>query len=169
MSKKKAQTDLPSEDMGKAGRPKSVIKASSRPPAAKAAGTLPWLLQNWFWLGLAGLLVAVLAAFSGAFGHEFVSWDDHIYGDVWGRSQVVHCDQCADSLDECRIIMLAGVVADRPPLPFGSLANGPAFCHSSLEGRIGGLGIRAQGCAVCLFLFGWLHFLLAVFGNGAQR
>ncbi len=88
MSKKKAQTDLPSEDMGKAGRPKSVIKASSRPPAAKAAGTLPWLLQNWFWLGLAGLLVAVLAAFSGAFGHEFVSWDDHIY--VYENPQILH-------------------------------------------------------------------------------
>lgn len=39
----------------------------------------PWLEKNWFLLSLGGLLAAVLAAFSGAFGHDFVSWDDHVY------------------------------------------------------------------------------------------
>lgn len=58
-----------------AHRSTSVGKA----PAAKAAGTEPWLTKNWFLLALGALLVAVLAAFSSAFGHEFVSWDDHVY------------------------------------------------------------------------------------------
>jgi hypothetical protein len=48
-------------------------------PAAKAAGTEPWLTKNWFLLALGALLMAVLAAFGSAFGHEFVSWDDHVY------------------------------------------------------------------------------------------
>lgn len=58
-----------------AHRSSSVGKA----PAAKAAGTEPWLAKNWFLLALGALLVAVLAAFGSAFGHEFVSWDDHVY------------------------------------------------------------------------------------------
>jgi len=39
----------------------------------------PWFQKNWFWLSCAALLVAVLAAFGSAFGHEFVSWDDQVY------------------------------------------------------------------------------------------
>lgn len=39
----------------------------------------PWMLKNWFWLACAGLLLAVLAVFGGAVGHDFVSWDDQVY------------------------------------------------------------------------------------------
>lgn len=49
-------------------------------PAPKSNdASQPWQLQHWFLLSVAGLLAAVLAAFSGAFGHDFVSWDDHVY------------------------------------------------------------------------------------------
>lgn len=53
--------------------------SAGKAPAAKAAGTETWLVKNWFPLALGALLVAVLAAFGSAFGHEFVSWDDHVY------------------------------------------------------------------------------------------
>jgi tetratricopeptide (TPR) repeat protein len=67
-------------------------KHTSLPPktAAKtaAATAQPWPEKNWFLLALAGLLVGVLAAFGGAFGHEFVSWDDHVY--VYENPLVLH-------------------------------------------------------------------------------
>lgn len=53
--------------------------SGKKPQTAKAVDAAPWHLQNWFLLSLGALLAAVLAAFSGAFGHEFVSWDDHVY------------------------------------------------------------------------------------------
>lgn len=61
-------------------------------PAAKtpkaARSNEPSQFQNWFLLALGGLLVAVLAAFGGAFGHEFVSWDDHVY--VYENPQILN-------------------------------------------------------------------------------
>ncbi|MBK6993477.1 MAG: glycosyltransferase family 39 protein [Lewinellaceae bacterium] len=75
MSKKKAKpTSSPAVAPAKAGR----TKTSSE----------PWHLQNWFLLAFGGLLLAVLAAFSGAFSHEFVSWDDHVY--VYENPQILN-------------------------------------------------------------------------------
>ena len=74
MTKKKTQpTVLAPTSRDAAGKP----KPSSRPPLAAVASAKEG--QNWFLLTLGALLAAILAAFSGAFGHEFVSWDDHVY------------------------------------------------------------------------------------------
>ncbi len=73
MSKKKKPTpSSPAVASAKAGHSKTASKTA-------APSNEPFLQKNWFLLALGGLLVAVLAAFSGAFGHEFVSWDDHVY------------------------------------------------------------------------------------------
>jgi len=56
--------------------------------AAKAAATTPFHLQYWFQLCLGALFLAVMAAFSGAFSHEFVSWDDHVY--VYENPQILN-------------------------------------------------------------------------------
>ncbi|MFN0176231.1 MAG: hypothetical protein ACKVU0_16415 [Saprospiraceae bacterium] len=77
MSKKKAKPTSPASPAvasAKAGRTKT--------------STEPFHLQNWFLLALGGLLLAVLAAFSGAFSHEFVSWDDHVY--VYENPQILN-------------------------------------------------------------------------------
>ncbi|HAD12009.1 MAG TPA: hypothetical protein DCF33_06170 [Saprospirales bacterium] len=53
--------------------------SSPKPAKTAAAPAQPWHLQNWFMLTAGGLLAAILAAFGGAFAHDFVSWDDHVY------------------------------------------------------------------------------------------
>lgn len=73
MSKKKAPTN-----------PSTTAKSA----AAKTADASPFYLQYWFQLSLGGLLVAVLTAFGSAFGHDFVSWDDHVY--VYENMQILH-------------------------------------------------------------------------------
>ena len=84
MSKKK--TPIPAavtrQTGAKAGNPKVIAKP------ALPASTQPWQQQYWFYLSLGGLLIAVLAAFSGAFSHEFVSWDDHVY--VYENPQILN-------------------------------------------------------------------------------
>lgn len=64
--------------------------SSAKPAAGKPtnAPAEPFLQKNWFLLALGGLLLAVLAAFSGAFSHEFVSWDDHVY--VYENPQILN-------------------------------------------------------------------------------
>lgn len=73
MSKKKAPN-----------APSNTAKSS----AAKTADASPFYLQYWFQLSLGGLLVAILAAFGSAFGHDFVSWDDHVY--VYENMQILN-------------------------------------------------------------------------------
>lgn len=60
---------------------KKTNQVSQKVPAAKPAGTdsQPWHIQNWFLITAGGLLAVILAAFGSAFGHDFVSWDDHVY------------------------------------------------------------------------------------------
>ncbi|HLP95549.1 MAG TPA: tetratricopeptide repeat protein [Saprospiraceae bacterium] len=60
---------------------KKTNQASQKVSTAKPAGTVdqPWHFQNWFLITAGGLLAVILAAFGGAFGHDFVSWDDHVY------------------------------------------------------------------------------------------
>jgi tetratricopeptide (TPR) repeat protein len=60
---------------------KKQAPSGSSPKPAKTAtvSAQPWHLQNWFLLTAGGLLAAILAAFGGAFAHDFVSWDDHVY------------------------------------------------------------------------------------------
>jgi len=74
MSKKKTKPTSPVS-------PASPAIASAKAGRAKTAHAPnePFLQKNWFLLTLGALLAAVLAAFSGAFSHEFVSWDDHVY------------------------------------------------------------------------------------------
>ncbi|MDO8365225.1 MAG: hypothetical protein Q7T20_00415 [Saprospiraceae bacterium] len=48
----------------------------------------PFIQKNWFLLSLGVLLAAIMAAFSGAFSHEFVSWDDHVY--VYENPQILN-------------------------------------------------------------------------------
>lgn len=67
---------------------KKNTNTSPKPAKPTPDSTQPWHLKNWFLLTLGGLLVAVLAAFSGAFGHEFVSWDDHVY--VYENPQILN-------------------------------------------------------------------------------
>jgi len=69
MSKKKQKTPTP--------------KPTQQAPTGQPSHT-----QHWFLLALGGLLIAVLAAFSGAFGHDFVSWDDHVY--VFENQQIMN-------------------------------------------------------------------------------
>jgi|GEM_PF-274971 len=109
MSKKKTSSRLPAEASAKAGRTETSARsaeasakagrtetsARSAEASAKAGrtktsarSTEPWHLQNWSLLALGGLLLAVLAAFSGAFGNEFVSWDDHVY--VYENPQILN-------------------------------------------------------------------------------
>ena len=59
-----------------------------RPAAPRNTPGAPWHLHNWFWLSLGVLLVAVLATFGGAFNHDFVSWDDHVY--VYENPLILH-------------------------------------------------------------------------------
>lgn len=67
-------------------------KPTQTKPCTKATktseSTKPWPQQNWFLLSLAGLLVLILAAFGSAFGHDFVSWDDHVY--AYENPQILH-------------------------------------------------------------------------------
>ncbi len=60
---------------------KKTNQVSQKVSAAKPAGTVdqPWHLQHWFLITVGALLAVILAAFGGAFGHDFVSWDDHVY------------------------------------------------------------------------------------------
>ena len=60
---------------------KTAQSVSDRTKPTKFGGgaTQPFHLKNWFWLSMGLFLAAVLVAFGGAFGHEFVSWDDHVY------------------------------------------------------------------------------------------
>lgn len=44
--------------------------------------------SQWLWLSLGALLIVVLAAFGGAFDHDFVSWDDHVY--VYENPQILN-------------------------------------------------------------------------------
>lgn len=62
-------------------RPKIVAKPSTH-------SNEPFLQKNWFLLSLGTLFLAILAAFSGAFNHEFVSWDDHVY--VYENPQILN-------------------------------------------------------------------------------
>ncbi|MFN0213000.1 MAG: hypothetical protein ACKVT2_01985 [Saprospiraceae bacterium] len=73
--------------------PASNSSATSRSGLAskqniKNSSNEPWVGKNWFLLALGGLLVAILAAFSSAFGHDFVSWDDHVY--VYENPQILN-------------------------------------------------------------------------------
>lgn len=76
MSKKKT-TPTSSEGSHTAKVRQAETKAS-RSKSVKSNDE-PFFQKNWFLLSLGLLFVAIMAAFSGAFGHEFVSWDDHIY------------------------------------------------------------------------------------------
>ncbi len=70
MSKKKTQSPSPSSAKATAGKQSTKSSAPSGEP---------FYIQNWFYLSLGALFLAIMAAFSSAFGHEFVSWDDHVY------------------------------------------------------------------------------------------
>lgn len=59
-----------------------------RPAAPRNAPGESWYLRNWFWLSFGVLLAAVLATFGGAFGHDFVSWDDAAY--VYKNPLILH-------------------------------------------------------------------------------
>ncbi len=74
MSKKKAKPTSPASPVS----PAVATAKAGRIKTAQAPNE-PFLQKNWFLLTLGALLAAVLAAFSGAFSHEFVSWDDHVY------------------------------------------------------------------------------------------
>lgn len=50
-----------------------------KPTKKSAVATQPAYLQHWFLITAGGLLAVILAAFGSAFGHDFVSWDDHVY------------------------------------------------------------------------------------------
>lgn len=63
-------------------------KKQKTPNPSPKAPTQQTHHQHWFLLSLGGLLLAVLAAFSGAFGHDFVSWDDHVY--VFENQQILN-------------------------------------------------------------------------------
>src|SRR5262245_61618568 len=72
---------------------KKKTHTSPKPSAAKPASkpvtsTEPWHLKYWFLLALGGLFVLVMVAFGGAFSHEFVSWDDHVY--VYENPQILN-------------------------------------------------------------------------------
>ncbi|MFN0035573.1 MAG: hypothetical protein ACKVUS_10930 [Saprospiraceae bacterium] len=87
MSKKKSPLPAPASQTV-AGKKVSTGKPAPKTTRPDAISGEPWYVKNWFWLSLAVLLVAVLAAFGGAFDHEFVSWDDHVY--VYENPQILN-------------------------------------------------------------------------------
>jgi len=87
MSKKKAKPTVSAEVASPTAKSRPVgAKASRYKPTADA--NQPWLQKNWFYLSLGGLFAAIMVAFSGSFGHEFVSWDDHVY--VYENPQILN-------------------------------------------------------------------------------
>ncbi len=84
MSKKKKSLSSPTEAAHTDKTRQAGAKAGKRPSSSNE----PFLQKNWFPITLGALLVAVLAAFGSAFGHDFVSWDDHVY--VYENPQILN-------------------------------------------------------------------------------
>jgi tetratricopeptide (TPR) repeat protein len=81
------KTQLQQTAMSKKKTPAPSVPGA-KSTAAKAAATAPFHVQYWFQLSLGALFLAIMAAFSGAFSHEFVSWDDHVY--VYENPQILN-------------------------------------------------------------------------------
>jgi len=138
MSKKKAKPTISQEVVS---QPAKARRAGAKADRSKPAtdSSQPWLQKNWFYLSLGALFAAIMVAFSGAFGHEFVSWDDHVY--VYENPQILNATAASFKAFGTQVVSL-----NYHPLTMWSL-----WLNSAM------FGVGAKSFIVTNVLIHWLN------------